>query len=120
MKLSSAARILPKWQNLLLAAISSFLLILSFPDFEFYFLAWVGLLPLVLAIYRERETPVRAMIDGWVFGTIFFIGTVWWLTYSPINYGGVPPWLAYTPVGGVGACVGRISAGFGGFVAHPF
>jgi len=120
MKLSSAARILPKWQNLLLAAISSFLLILSFPDFEFYFLAWVGLLPLVLAIYRERETPVRAMIAGWVFGTIFFIGTVWWLTYSPINYGGFPPWLAYTLLVGVCAYVGIFPAVFAGLSAYLF
>ena len=120
MKLSSAARVLPKWQNLLLAAISSVLLILSFPDFEFYFLAWVGLLPLVAAIYRERERPVRAMVAGWFFGTVFFIGTVWWLTYSPINYGGFPPWLAYTLLIGVCAYVGIFPAIFAGVAGYFF
>jgi apolipoprotein N-acyltransferase len=120
MKISSAARLLPKWQNLLLAVISSFLLILSFPDFDLYFLAWVGFLPLILAIYRERESPVRAFVAGWVFGTIFFIGTVWWLTYSPINYGGFPPWLAYTLLVGVCSYVGIFPALFAAVSAYLF
>ncbi len=36
-----------------------------------------------------------AFVLGLIWGTIFFYGTCWWLTYPMIHYGGVPAWLAY-------------------------
>jgi len=70
------------------------LLILSFPNFEFSFLAWVGLVPLLIVIGR-RPNPVRALILGWTAGTIFFYGSCYWLTYSMVHYGGLPAVVAY-------------------------
>jgi len=32
---------------------------------------------------------------GWIFGTVFFYGSCYWLTYSMIHFGGIPAWLAY-------------------------
>jgi len=32
---------------------------------------------------------------GWAAGTVFFYGSCYWLTYSMIHYGGLPPVLAY-------------------------
>jgi apolipoprotein N-acyltransferase len=78
----------------LLAAVSSSLLILSFPNFESYLLAWVALVPLLVAIAR-RPAPLRALILGWATGTVFFYVTCYWLTYSMIHYGGLPTVLAY-------------------------
>jgi apolipoprotein N-acyltransferase len=85
----------PGWKNAALAALSAVLLILSFPDFEFWFLAWVGLVPLFFAIEREKESSVRAFVLGWLWGFIFFTGTCWWLTFAPITYAGFPPIVAY-------------------------
>src|ERR1043165_2574028 len=76
------------------AAASALLLILSFPNFELYPLAWIALVPLLVAIAR-RPAPLRAFILGWVVGTVFFYGTCYWLTYSMIHYGGLPAVLSY-------------------------
>ncbi|HEU4714378.1 MAG TPA: apolipoprotein N-acyltransferase [Pyrinomonadaceae bacterium] len=76
------------------AAATAILLIFSFPNFEFWFLAWVALVPLLVAIAR-RPSPVRALLLGWATGTVFFYVTCYWLTYSMINYGGVPTVVAY-------------------------
>lgn len=120
MKFSAAAKFIPKWPNILLAIVSALLLVLSFPDLELYFLAWIGFVPLILAIYRERGSLMRSLLLGWIFGTIFFVGTVWWLTYSPINYAGFPPLLAYTLLVGVCIYVGIFPAIFAAISAAFF
>ena len=76
------------------ALATSILLILSFPNFELAPLAWIALVPLLIAIAR-RPSPLRALILGWAAGTIFFYGTCYWLTYSIIHYGGLPTVVAY-------------------------
>ena len=76
------------------AGVTSLLLILSFPNFELYFLAWIALVPLLVVIAR-RPTPLRAFLLGWTTGSVFFYGTCYWLTYSMIHYGGLPTVLAY-------------------------
>ena len=48
MKFPRIARVIPSWKNALLAVLSAILLILAFPDFEFWFLAWFALVPLLL------------------------------------------------------------------------
>jgi apolipoprotein N-acyltransferase len=76
------------------ALLSSVLLTLSFPDFGFWFLAWIGLIPLLLVIAR-RPSASRAFALGWLAGTVFFYATCYWLTYSIIHYGGFPVWAAF-------------------------
>jgi apolipoprotein N-acyltransferase len=75
-------------------AASALLLILSFPNFEYYLLAWIGLAPLLVVIAR-RPSPLRAFILGWAVGSVFFYTTCYWLTYSMIHYGGLPTIVAY-------------------------
>src|SRR5689334_14530179 len=95
MKFPTVKGKLPTLSNSLLAILSAILLVLAFPDFEFWFLAYVALIPLFLAIEREKESFTRSFITGWIFGITFFTGTCWWLTFAPITYGGVPAPLAY-------------------------
>ena len=76
------------------AAATAILLILSFPNFDFSFLAWIALVPLMWAV-AQRPSPRRAFILGWTAGTIFFYGSCYWLTYSMIHYGGLPRVVAY-------------------------
>ena len=82
------------WLDWAAAAATAILLILSFPNFEFYFLAWVALVPLLWAIVN-RPSPRRAFLLGWAAGSLFFYVSCYWLTYSMINYGGLPTLLAY-------------------------
>ncbi|HWT00150.1 MAG TPA: apolipoprotein N-acyltransferase [Pyrinomonadaceae bacterium] len=77
-----------------LALLSAALLIFSFPDFNLWPLAWVGLVPLFLAVAR-RPGRGRAFLLGLITGTVYFYGSCYWLTYSMIRYGGIPPWVAF-------------------------
>jgi apolipoprotein N-acyltransferase len=76
------------------ATLSAVLLILSFPDFNLWPLAWCALVPLLvlLATTRGRWRP---FFLGWVFGTVFFYGSCYWVTYSMIHTGGISPLIAY-------------------------
>jgi len=76
------------------SAASAALLILSFPDFNLWPLAWVGLVPLLVVVARSPR-PSRAFLLGLLFGSVFFYGSCHWLTYSMIHFGGIPPLLAF-------------------------
>jgi len=76
------------------AATTAILLILSFPNFELSFLAWVALVPLMVVI-AQRPAPAKAFLLGWAAGSAFFYGSCYWLTYSMIHYGGLPTVVAY-------------------------
>src|SRR6266404_5756603 len=73
---------------------SALLTVLSFPNFDLWFLAWIGLVPLLFVVARAT-TSQRAFVAGWLCGTIFFYGTCWWLTYPMIHYARISAWLAY-------------------------
>lgn len=91
---SSLRAAVPGSREIALAAAAAVLTIFSFPDFNLAFLAWVGLAPLLLAVFRAR-TSFRAFLLGWLWGTIFFYGTCWWLTYPMIHYAHFSAWFAY-------------------------
>jgi apolipoprotein N-acyltransferase len=112
MKFSSLKNIFPSIPNALLALLSAILLILSFPDFDFWFLAWFALLPLFWAIEREKEFWRKSFFLGWIFGTTFFFGSCWWLTYAPITYAAFPWILAYVLMFGVCLVAGFFPAIF--------
>lgn len=76
------------------AGVTTLLLILAFPNFELYPLAWIALVPLLVVIARD-PTPLKAFILGWATGFVFFYATCYWLTYSMIHYGGIPTVVAY-------------------------
>lgn len=112
MKFSAAKAKLPSLINSLLALFSAILLTLSFPNFDWWFLAWFALVPLFFGIEREKESAVKSFVLGWIFGICFFFGTCWWLTYAPITYGGVPSVITYVLLFGVTLIVGLFPAIF--------
>ncbi len=89
-----AAANLPTLAETGLAMLSALLLVLSFPDFNLWPLAWIALAPLFIAIARRPQTK-RSFLLGWLTGTLYFYGSCYWLTYSPIRYGGIPAPIAY-------------------------
>ncbi len=76
------------------AITSACLLVLAFPDFDLWPLAWVAIAPLLVAIAR-RPRAAESFVLGWTTGALFFYGSCWWLTHSMINYGGVPAVVAF-------------------------
>ena len=108
---------LPDLKSVLLAIASAILLIPAFPDFDYWFLAWFALVPLMCAVEREKDSTLRSFVTGWLFGTVFFFGTCWWLTFAPINYAGFPWWLAYFLLLCVCLVVGLFPALFAGILS---
>ena len=76
------------------ALVSAALLIISFPDFNLWPLAWIALVPLLLVVAR-RPRPLHCFCLGWLFGTLFFYGSCYWLTYPMIHTGGISAWIAF-------------------------
>lgn len=58
---------------------SAFVLILSFPDFNLWPLAWVGLIPLLFAV--EGKKPLQAFLISSFIGVLFYLGTIYWLIH---------------------------------------
>src|SRR3989304_7905789 len=67
--------------------LAAVLCILAFEPFGIWPLGLAGLIPLFFAL--EKLTSKKAFIAGWVYGFVFFIGTVYWVTHSMSVYGGV-------------------------------
>ncbi|MFA5255762.1 MAG: apolipoprotein N-acyltransferase [Candidatus Omnitrophota bacterium] len=65
--------------QLLFAIVSAILLILSFPGFNFWILAWVAFIPLFLAL--EGQGPFKAFLISYLTGFLFFLGTIYWLIH---------------------------------------
>ncbi|MDQ3667838.1 MAG: apolipoprotein N-acyltransferase [Acidobacteriota bacterium] len=93
------------------ALASSVLLILSFPNFGYWPVAWLGLVPLLVVI-ALRPSPGRSFLLGWLTGAVFFYGSCHWLTYSMIHYGGIPRWAAYLLLAPVPIFVGLFPGAF--------
>ncbi|MBI5102446.1 MAG: apolipoprotein N-acyltransferase [Nitrospirae bacterium] len=70
------------------AIASGALIVLAFPAFDFFPLAWVALLPLLISLWDR--TPREAFRSGYVFGIIYFFGTLYWIYHSIAVFGGVP------------------------------
>ena len=68
------------------AIISGALIVLAFPVFDMYLLAWVAFIPLLLSIWKK--TPGEAFQAGFVFGLVYFFGTLYWIYHSINFYGG--------------------------------
>ena len=85
---------IPTLPKAALALLSAVLLILAFPDFDFWPLAWIGLVPLLLTV-AGNPRPFTSFLLGWLTGSVFFYCSCYWLTFSMITYGGLPPLLAY-------------------------
>jgi apolipoprotein N-acyltransferase len=93
----------------LLAIVSGLLQVLVFPRPNLYWLCWIALAPLMYALLRAREgdatelltddafsflVPARAwqgFLLGWASGTVFYMGTCYWVYSVMHSYGGLSP-----------------------------
>ncbi len=81
------------WQSLA-AVVSALLLLLSFPPFEFSFMAWVALAPL-LKVIAEGVTVRRAFWLGWLMGIEFTFFAENWIAHSMTHFGQMLTGIAY-------------------------
>ncbi len=106
----------PLWSNLALAIFSGILLTFAFPEWSLWSLGWVGTAPLIMAIARERRFW-RALLLGLVTGTVLYVGSSHWVTYSMHNYGGISLWLSYALMLLIGIVLGSFTALFSASLA---
>lgn len=81
------------WQSTLALA-TAFLLVASFPNFDFSFLAWAALAPL-LFVLAQGVSWRRAFWLGWLAGVAFTFFAENWIAHSMVYFGGVLTVLAY-------------------------
>lgn len=77
-----------------MATLSAVLLLLSFPNFEFDYLAWVALAPLLSAL-AQGVSLRRAAALGWLTGVLFTFFAENWIAHSMVYFGGVATFIAY-------------------------
>ncbi len=66
---------------------SAILVVLAFPPFDIFPLAWVAFVPLLLSLWNKNAKD--AFITGYIFGFTYFFGTLYWVYHSINHYGGV-------------------------------
>ncbi len=87
----------------LLTFVSGVLQVLVFPSPALYFLCWIALAPLIVAIVGPASEPVydargrqltsttlgQGLLLAWVNGVIFYAGTCFWIFHTLHVYGGM-------------------------------
>ncbi|MDQ3438969.1 MAG: hypothetical protein M3478_01310, partial [Planctomycetota bacterium] len=75
---------MPRWHDgAWLPMLSAVLLTLAFAPISQFYLAWVGLVPLLLYV-RRAATTRRLFLWAWGAGTFFFALNIWWLGFVTI------------------------------------
>jgi len=75
-----------------MAAVSGVLLALALPPRPYPWLAWVALVPLLLAVRRAGRR--RAALLGLLAGTLYALASVYWVEGTMVRFGPLPVWLA--------------------------
>lgn len=67
---------------------SGFLLFLSFPKFDLFFLPWIALAPVLISLYDKSEN--FSFKAGLALGMVYFFGTTYWIYHALHVYGSFP------------------------------
>ncbi len=67
--------------------VSGIMVVLSFPVFDIYQLAWIAFIPLLLSLWNDNFK--QSFISGFIFGATYFFGTLYWIYHSINHYGGL-------------------------------
>ena len=78
---------------IVLPVLSGLLLLLSFPENNLGFLAWVALIPLLVAIHNRSWRT--AFGQGFLTGLVFYAGSLSWVVNAMQFYGHVPFTMSY-------------------------
>src|SRR5256714_2084577 len=86
----------PSFRETGLVLSSAILSILSFPNFDLWWLAWIAVAPLIFAVATTSKIRAAFML-GMLWGIIFFYGSCWGVSFSMIYFCPVSPRLAFAP-----------------------
>lgn len=77
-----------RWRRVVFAVASGLLLSASFPSLDVTPLAWIGLVPLLLATHGRSVRS--AFVLGWLTGMTFFLATCYWIVHTISHYTPLP------------------------------
>jgi apolipoprotein N-acyltransferase len=106
-------KFLPNLSNLLWTINSAILLVFAFPDYDFWYLAFLALIPFFYALENEKESKAKSFVLGWIWGIVFFFGSCWWISFPIFTYAEIPKIIAYTMALCVTLIAGLFPALFG-------
>jgi len=105
----------PPWpMRILFALVSGVLLAASFPKLDFEPLAWVGLIPLLVAVRGVQ--PFRAALLGWLSGITFYVCTCYWVVHTIDHYTALPTIVATGVLLIMSAALGAYTGAFTGWL----
>ena len=68
-----------KIKDYILCILSALLLILSFPKFNLWSLAWIGFIPLFFVL--QNKSKLKVFLVSYLVGFIFWLGIIYWLAH---------------------------------------
>jgi len=77
-----------KKRDFVLSILSGILFVLSYPPFDFEFLAWFAFVPLFYSL--RQKTTLSSFLLGFITGIAAFLGTIYWIVVAVHTYGDVP------------------------------
>ncbi len=82
-----------KKSDIILSSVSGILLVLGFPPFDLYPLAWIAIVPLLISL--QGKNVRSSFFTGMLTGLVYFTGTIYWVSHSMLVYGNIPALLSY-------------------------
>ncbi len=103
-----------------LAVLSSFLIYLSIPKVEWWLVAWIAFVPILIALKSAGHSNkiARICLVALVFGFFSGVSKVYWIMDTVMNYGGLDVILGLVSMIGVALLVASYTFIFGIFVAR--
>ncbi len=74
-------------KDIFLSTLSGLLLSLGFPKFSMFYLSWIALVPLLVAL--RGKSPGTAFRLGFLSGLVHYVTTLHWIQYVVQHYGGL-------------------------------
>ncbi len=74
--------------RVLAAAVSGILLFLALPKADLYYLSWVAIVPLLLAV-SPQDSKLKTFGIGYTAGVTFYGGSCYWIVNTMATYGGL-------------------------------
>jgi len=87
------ARLLPPLPLILPAIASGFFATLCFPPVSAWPLAFVALVPMLVALATARPSRANAFKTGFLFGVAFYLTLLWWVAKLIPTAGATIPWI---------------------------
>lgn len=78
------------------AVLSGLMMAFAFPSADWNWLAWIAFVPLLVVL--QEATLRGAFVLGWLTGTAFYLGTLYWIVYVIGSFTPVPYAVALIPL----------------------